>query len=400
MASNNVFNSEESIFNECFDIVKSTKTVAIPCSTNIREAYTVKVPKTKTVKVNKQVPYIDYETRIKQVPVQYFERQTVVRNVPTYQTVPTVKKVCTTIPVKRGLLGGLFARRPSYVNKKCPRTVYITKMCCQPRQFCQSIPVTGLRRVQENVPVQKFKTQTELKHMTEYVPEVRYRSRKVNKVVKKTVPVYSLVPKTPAPPGKERMLQTIPVPEVKTAIPTIIRARTEPIRGSTIPYNVVHTSQDARMYNTGYNIPRKAYANIGYEIPAQFGKRYNVYGPSMALATDTKLNDKNGEATLVYQEDFDATNTNRDKVSNSVEHGRKDLDGTLVYQEDFDAANSNQNVLSNSVEYGRDYTQNIERYDIGYQGQSRVDYQPVGVLGVQVKAGGVGAGVDLGQQTL
>lgn len=396
MASNNVGNPEESLFNECFDIVKSSKTIAIPCSTNILEAYTVNVPKTRTIQVNKQVPYIDWETRVKQLPYQYFERQTVVRNVPTCRTIPILKNVCTTIPVKRGLLRGLFAGRPSYVNKTCPRTVYITKTCWEPRQFCQSIPRTGVRWAQENVPVQKFKIQTEFKHMTEHVPEVRYRSRKVKKVVRKTVPVYNLVPKTPAPPAKERVLQTKAAPEVKTANPAILRARSEPPRGSTIPYAVVNTSKDAKMYNTGYYISRKADAILGYELPAQYGKRYNVYGPSMALATDTKLNDKNGEATLVFQEDFDSANTNRDVVSNSVKNGRKNLDGTLVHQEDVHAANTNRDVLSNSAGNGRDYTQNIGRYAIGYQAQSKVDYQPIGVVGVQANAGGVGAGVNVG----
>jgi len=367
MASNKDSSTEQSMFNECFDIVKSSKTVTVPCCKNIQEAYTVKVPKTKTFKVDKQVPYIDYERRTQQVPYQYFEKRTVIMNVPTCRTIPTIKNVCTIIPVKRGKLAGLFSRGPSCVQKKCPRTVYVTKTCCEPRQFCQSIPRTGLTNVQRNVPVQKFRMQTELKHTTEHVPEVRYRSRKVSKLVSKTVPVYKLVPKTPAQPVKESLLHTVPEVEKKAAKPTFTRARSEPIHSTVIPFHSVDAKQYA-MYNTGYYVPRTADANIGYKIPAQYGNRYNVYGPSKALATDTKARYTSWDGTWGYQEEtFDPTNTNGGLVSNIVEHGR-------------------------------DYSKNNERYNKGYQAQSRVHYQPIGVRGVPANFDGVGAEVDLGRQ--
>jgi len=350
MASNNDYSANKKIFNECFDIVKSSKTVTVPCCRTIREPYTVKVPKTKTVKVNKQVPYIDYEPRIKQVPYQYFDKQTLTVNVPTCRTIPTIRNVCTTIPVKRGPLARLFSTGPSCVQKKCPRTVYVMKTCCEPRQFCHSIPRTGVRRVQENVPVQKFRMQTELKQMTEDVDEVRYRSRQVNKMVTKTVPVYKLVPKTPAPPVEERVIRR--------------RAFSEPVRGSAIPINTVDARQDAGMYNTEWYVPRATEANIGYKIPVQYGNQYNTYGPPMVLATDTKSNYMNWDGTLGYQEvKFDATNTNRNAVSNIIEHSRN-------------------------------YSQNTERYGNGYQAQSSVDYQPIGVRGVEANYGGVGVSTE------
>jgi len=203
--------------NECFDIVKSKKTVTVPCTRNICESYTVKVPKTKAVTVNKEVPYIDYESRTKQVPYQYFERQTVVRKVPTCRTVPVTKNVCTT--VRRKPMAAFLSGGRSCVTKKCPRTVYVTQRCCVPRQFCKTVPRTGWKTVQEQVPVQKMKKMPEVQYKTEYVPEVRRRTRQVTKMVTKTVPVYNIVPKPPASPGKDRVIKTVPAPETNLVQP-------------------------------------------------------------------------------------------------------------------------------------------------------------------------------------
>jgi len=226
--------------NECFDIVKSSQTYTVPCTKQVCEAYTVQVPKTKAITVNKQEPYIDYETRSKEVPYQWLDRRTITRSVPTCRTFPIIKNVCTSVRARRrGLLG-----RQCYVKKKCPRTVYVRKRVCTPRQFCQSIPRVGWKTVQESVPVRKFRTKTEVKYKTENVPERRYKTRNVTKMVQKTVPVYNVVVK-PQRTGEQQdtLVQTIPAPDTPTVLPPLT-IQTGPV----ITHSSVKTENSAAAY--------------------------------------------------------------------------------------------------------------------------------------------------------
>jgi len=297
--------------NECFDIVKSKKTVTVPCTRNICESYTVKVPKMKPVTVNKQVPYTDYETRTKQVPYQYLERQTVVRKVPTCRTVPVTKNVCTT--VRRTPLGILLSGGRTTYKKKCPRTVYVKKRCCEPRQFCKTVPKTGWKTIEEKVPVQKMKNVPEVKYETEYVPEVRRRTRQVTKMVTKTVPVYSIVPKAPPSPGQDRVIETVRAPETNVVLPP--RTEVQPV--PTVQSNLVQTSAvpmnaGVAAYNPGYYVPvqkvtyvprqevayipspQVAYINPG--PPAQYGAQ------PRGMSTDVVSGNGNLEQSLGFQE--------------------------------------------------------------------------------------------------
>jgi len=304
--------------NECFDIVKSKKTVTVPCTRNICESYTVKVPKTKSVTVNKQVPYTDYETRTKQVPYQYLERQTVVRKVPTCRTIPVTKNVCTT--VRRKPLAALFSGGRACYKKKCPRTVYVTKRCCEPRQFCQSVPKTGWKTIQEKVPVQKMKNTQEVQYKTEYVPEVRRRTRQVTKMVTKTVPVYNIVTKPPASPGKDRVLETVQAPEPNLILPAQTVVQTVP----TVQSNAVQTCP-------GYYVPvqKVAYVprpQLAYVNPGP--SAYYGVQPPCVLPRNGNL-----EQSLGFQEvkldpamidDTGAFNTNYESGYGVKETGRCD----------------------------------------------------------------------------
>merc|ERR1719397_462260 len=289
--------------NECFDIVKSKKTVTVPCTRNICESYTVKVPKMKSVTVNKQVPYTDYETRTKQVPYQYLERQTVVKRVPTCRTIPVTKNVCTTI--RRKPLAALLAGGRSTYKKNCPRTVYVKKTCCVPRQFCQSVPKTGWKTIQEKVPVQKMKNMQEVQYKTEYVPEVRRRTRQVTKMVTKTVPVYNLVPKPPAPPGEDRVIKTVCAPEPNLILPAQTAVQTVPtVQSNAVQTSAVPINAGVAAYNPGYYVPVQkdayvprpevAYTNPG--PPAQYGVQPN------GMCTDVPSRNGNLEQSLGFQE--------------------------------------------------------------------------------------------------
>jgi len=321
MSSQDDCNTGKCPNNECFDIVKSKKTVTVPCTRNICESYTVKVPKMKSVTVNKQVPYTDYETRTKQVPYQYLERQTVVRKVPTCRTVPVTQNVCTTI--RRNPLASLLSGGRSCYKKKCPRTVYVTKRCCEPRQFCQSVPKTGWKTIQEKVPVQKMKNIPEVQYKTEYVPEVRRRTRQVTKMVTKTVPVYNIVPKPPPSPGKERVIETVRAPEpnrilpAQTVVQTFPTVQSNAVQTSAVPINagVAAYSQTSAVpinagvaaYSPGYYVPvhnvayvpRREIAQVAYINPGspnQYGVQQN------GMCTGVLARNGNLEQSLGFQE--------------------------------------------------------------------------------------------------
>jgi len=318
--------------NECFDIIKSKKTVTVPCTRNISESYTVKVPKTKAVTVNKEVPYIGYEPRTKQVPYQYFERQSVVRKVPMCRTIPITKNVCTTVRRKpfAPFLGGR-----SCETKKCPRTVYVTQRSCVPRQFCKTVPKTGWKTVQENVPVQKTKNVPEVQYKTEYVPEVRRRTRQVTKMVTKTVPVYNIVPKPPPSPKKEAVIQTC------------------------VPVNAVVAA-----YNPGYYVPvqQAAYEprpEVAYVPTPQV--RYINPGPlaqhgmqPTGISTDVLSRNENLEQALGFQEvSLTPAMTNDMAAINTNYQSGYGVQGIGGYDSGAEAAVSYSNVVDAGAECGQ-----------------------------------------------
>jgi len=306
--------------NECFDIVKSSQTYTVPCTKQVREIYTVQVPKTKAVTVNKQVPYIDYETKTKQVPYRYVDRQTVTRNVPTCRTIPMIKNVCTSVPSRRRGFG--FGRQ-CYVKKKCPRTVYVRQRCCQQRSFCQSIPRIGWKSVEENVPVQKFRNETEVKYKTEKVPERRVRTRTVTKMVNKTVPVYNVVKKPdPVVPQQDTLVQTIPAVDEPTVLPPLTLNTAPPIvYQSALSGNAVATEASGGIAETsavgmtsydGYTATQPGYA-VHDERAAMPG--YAVHDERAAMIADFNRIDKTGDGNLSYGEvKFDSADLNKNGV--------------------------------------------------------------------------------------
>jgi len=312
--------------NECFNIVRSNRTFTVPCTRNVREAYTVQVPKTKAITVNQQVPYIDYEPKIKQVPYQYVDRQTVTKNVPTCRICPVTRNVCTNVPVRRRMLGLRMGN--NYVRKKCPRTVYVRKKCCQPRQFCHSVQKTGWKTVKENVPVQKFRNQSETRYKTETIPERRYRTRQVTKLVNKTVPVYNLVPKPPpSPPVQEdRIVRTVPAPDDKITLPPLtVLPSANP--GKAVTFDLYDARREESGARNEYSAARHAgYGNTsadaghaGYgNIAADAGHGHTDYG---AVRADFNRIDKDRDGKLSYPEmRFDSADANKDGYLNINEY--------------------------------------------------------------------------------
>jgi len=351
--------------NECFDIVKTKKTVTVPCTRNICESYTVKVPKMKAVTVNKQVPYTDYEPRTKQVPYQYFDRQSVVRKVPTCRTVPVTRNVCTT--VRRTPLGILLSGGRTTYKKKCPRTVYVQQRCCVPRQICKTVPKTGWRTITENVPVEKMKNIPEVQYKTEYVPEVRRRTRQVTKMVTKTVPVYNIVPKPPASPGKERIIGTVRAPEGKLVYPG-------PVQSNAVQTSAVPINAGVVAYNPGYYVPMQEVAYVPSPQLAYINSSPSAQYGVQPRGVSTDVLPRNG----IYERSLGLEEVKLDPASAN------------------EMAAINSNYESG---YG---VQETGRYDSGYQGQTSVAFEtPVRNTEEAVtKANGAGACREFVQRRL
>jgi len=347
--------------NDCFDIVKSFKTVSVPYTKNVREEYTVEVPKKKAVTVNKKVPYTDYETKEKQVPYQYVDRQTVIKNVPVCRTFPVVKNVCTIVPTRSTGLLGVFGN--GCVRKKCPRTVYVKKKCCEPRQFCQSTQKTGWKTEKETVPVMKFRNVTETKYKTEKVPEKRYRNRKVTKMVTKTVPVYNVVKKDrlPASVANDKLVKTLRAPEdsARTILPALNIVQAAP---PAVTFNLAGSARNARIYSGEYAAMQSNRNN---------GDVYRNYSGDYAAARDTG---RPGNAHRDYSGDYAALR-DAGRSENAFRDYRRDYaaprnarrpgefyrdfhridrnrDGILSYPElAFDMADANKDGVVDSYEY-------------------------------------------------
>jgi len=382
--------------NDCFDIVKSCKTVSVPTKRNIREAYTVKVPKTKSFTVEKKVPYIDYETKEKQVPYQYVDRQTITKNVPVCRTFPTIKSVCTTVPVRRtGILGG-FRGGSNCVRKKCPRTVYVRKKCCEPRQFCMSVQKTGWKTEKETVPVEKFRNVSETRYKTYEVPEKRYRNREVTKVVTKTVPVYKVVKKdsAPAPDANDTLVTTLRASEEsgKIVLPPITILQAPPPGAAGAATTAATADATFGLFGSNGRITSQGrYAGASYAADATF----DLSGSNDRSISQGRYAGAGyagaGEGATSYAAGYaaGAADANRDfnrdvyRDFNRIDRNR---DGLLSYPEiSYDTADANKDGVLDYNEYsaghrGHGYISNITGGYDGVHDFGRIDKDGDGFL--------------------
>jgi len=158
---------------DCVQLVREMKTATIPCTRNVYQKYTVKVPRQVKEQVPRNVTYTDYETVSKQVPVTVNKPERRVRmETQKYQ-----------VPVTR------------YYKK----TVMETRERQVPVPYIVNHPETQYRTVNEKVPVQKSKVQMEDVVKTVYDIETRTRCVPETRMVSKQIPVYKLVTQAPPP---------------------------------------------------------------------------------------------------------------------------------------------------------------------------------------------------------
>jgi len=156
---------------DCVHLVREMKTATIPCTRNVYQKYTVKVPRQVKDQVPRNVTYTDYETVSKQVPVTVNRSERRIRmETQTYQ-----------VPVTR------------YYKK----TVMETRERQVPVPYIVNTPETQYRTVSEQVPVQKSKIEMEDVMKTVYDIETRTRCIPETKMVSKQIPVYKVITQTP-----------------------------------------------------------------------------------------------------------------------------------------------------------------------------------------------------------
>lgn len=158
---------------DCVQVVRSTKTVQVPCTINMYKKYTVKVPRQVTEKVPRTVTYTDYETRTKQVPYTVNRSEKRVRTETQKYQVPVTKYYKTTVMETR--------------DRQVPVPYYV------------QVPETKYRTVTEQVPVQKSKVEMDSVVKTVYDTQTRTRCVPKTKMCSKQIPVFRVVAK-PAPP--------------------------------------------------------------------------------------------------------------------------------------------------------------------------------------------------------
>jgi len=152
---------------DCLEVVKSTKTVHVPCKYTTYKQYTVKVPRQVKEQVPRTVNYTDYETRQKQIPytVNRSEKRT---RMETQKYQVPVKK-CYTVMETR--------------EKQVPVPYYV------------NVPETKYRNESYQVPVQRSKVHMDTVLKTVYDTQVRKRCVPQIRMCAKTLPVYSVVAK-------------------------------------------------------------------------------------------------------------------------------------------------------------------------------------------------------------
>jgi len=160
-------------YDDCVQVVRTVKTVQVPCTRNTYQTYTVKVPRQVTEGVPRTVTHTMFQNRTKQVPYTVNKQERRTRMETQKYQVPVVK----------------------YYKK----TVMETRERQVAVPYFVQVPETKYRTVTEQVPVQKSTVQVDNALKTVYDTQTRTRCVPVTKMVTRQIPVYSVIAK-PAPP--------------------------------------------------------------------------------------------------------------------------------------------------------------------------------------------------------
>jgi len=190
---------------DCAQVVRSYKTVQVPCTVNKYKQYSVKVPRQVTKQVPRTVRYTDFESRQKQVPYTDYRSERRTRMETQKYQVPVTTTQMRMVPVTKKVPKTVYVNVTTQVPKSFKKTVIQTKERQVPVPYYVNVPQTKYRTVTEQVPVQRSKVQMDTVTSTVYDTQVRTRCVPETKIVSKQIPVFNVVPRPapPCPPGAD-----------------------------------------------------------------------------------------------------------------------------------------------------------------------------------------------------
>jgi len=190
---------------DCVQIVRSYKSVQVPCTRNTCKQYTVKVPRQVMEKVPRTVNYTDYENRSKQVPYTVNRSEQRTRMETQKYTVPVTTTNTRMVPVTKKVPKTIYVDVTENVPQNYTTTTMQTRERQVPVPYYINVPETKYRTVTEQVPVPKTKVQMDTVTKTVYDTQVQTRCTPETKMVSKLIPVYNVVarPAPACPPGAD-----------------------------------------------------------------------------------------------------------------------------------------------------------------------------------------------------
>merc|ERR1719402_584855 len=190
---------------DCVQLKVTTRKVTVPCTRNTYKQYTVKIPRTVREKIPRTVQYTDMGKRTKQVPYTVNRTETRYKqHVQTYQE-PVTRTYTQMVPVKSKVPKTIMVDVVKQVPQQRTKVDMVTKTKCVRIPYQVNIPETKYQTVHQQVPVTKSKIVMEDRVRTVYDTQVKTRCVPVTKMVTKSIPVYSVVPRQaqPCPPGTD-----------------------------------------------------------------------------------------------------------------------------------------------------------------------------------------------------
>jgi len=188
---------------DCVRVVRSSKTVQVPCTRNTYRNYTVKVPRQVTEQVPRTVHYTEMINRQKTIPYTCNRSERRTRMQTQKYQVPV--KTCHTrmVPVTKKVPRTVYVNVTTHVPQQYTTTTMQTRERQVPVPYCVNVPETRYRTVTEQVPVRKTRVEMDTVNKTVYDSQVRTQCVPETRIVKKTIPVYNVVarPAPPCPPG-------------------------------------------------------------------------------------------------------------------------------------------------------------------------------------------------------
>jgi len=189
--------NQPDVCDKCVQVVRSIKSVQVPCTKKKCKKYTVKVPRQVTEQVPRTVQYTDFESRQKQVPYTDYRSERRTRMETQNYQVPVTTTKTRMVPVTKKVPKTVYVDVTTQVPKTYQKMTIQTKERQVPVPYYVNVPQTKYRTVMEQVPVQMSKVQMDTVVKTVYDTKVKTRVVPETKIVTKQIPVYNVIARPP-----------------------------------------------------------------------------------------------------------------------------------------------------------------------------------------------------------